>query len=175
MNNLLPVYRETDPEVIRLLLLRFCYLLHPTCMARHSLIKKYSLYYDENLTYASDYAWQVKASSLFPISNINEILLLYRKHDNQISAKYAYKQGKFAHSIMLQQLAALGLKTDDREKNILIDFLVHKMIKEEDVTFIKNFTGEIIALNRVKRYYHQERLTAMLNLLLENCMNQLIK
>jgi glycosyltransferase involved in cell wall biosynthesis len=171
MNNLHPVYRATDPEIIRLLQLRFCYLLHPTCMIRHSFVKKYNLYYDENFTYASDYAWQVKASSLFPVSNINEILLLYRQHNNQISTKGASEQGKFAKIIRLQQLASICLKIEDEEKDIVFDFLVHNIMKkEEDIVIIKRFIADFIAINKNKRYYSQERLATMLSLLEENCM-----
>ena len=80
------VFRESEYDIIKLMMLTFCYLHHPTCMVRSCLIEKYDLYYDESYTYASDYNWQVRASSLFTVSNINEPVLLYRRHFQQISS-----------------------------------------------------------------------------------------
>jgi hypothetical protein len=78
-----PIYRETDYEIIKLMSLKFCYIMHPTCMIRNSLVKKHNLFYDEHFRYASDYDWQVKAMNLFPVTNLNEILLYYRRHVEQ--------------------------------------------------------------------------------------------
>jgi glycosyltransferase involved in cell wall biosynthesis len=173
MNDVHPVYRNTHPENIRLLLLRYCYLLHPTCMIKHSLVKKYTLYYNEILTYASDYAWQVKASSHFPISNINDILLLYRQHEHQISTKKSNKQVEFANKTRIQQLTSIGLKIESKDQNIIIDYLIHNIIKkEEDYIFIKRIIAYFIEINKVKKYYDQERLDSLLNFLLENCKTE---
>jgi glycosyltransferase involved in cell wall biosynthesis len=169
MNEIRPVYRSINPEIIRLLLLRYCYLLHPTCMIRHTLVKRHDLYYDENFIFASDYAWQVKASSLFPVSNVNEVLLLYRRHEHQISNKESYKQGEFSNRIRKQQLISAGLNVEDEKYDVIIKFLTFGAIKKEgDDIIVKKFIEDFIAINKMKRYYSQDRLTAMLYLMMKN-------
>lgn len=170
MNDFRPVYKATDPEIIRLLLLRYCYILHPTCMIRHSQIKKHNLYYDENLTYASDYAWLVKASTLFPVSNVNDVLLLYREHEHQISSRESKRQGLFANQVRIQQLKSAGLNIKKEEENIIINFIATSTIcREENMTVINRFVDEFISANKEKKIYDQEALVRMLNIYLKAC------
>lgn len=170
MDDFHSIYKNTCPEIIKLLQLRYCYLLHPTCMIRNSLVKKYNLYYDESYIYASDYAWQVKASSLFPVSNINEVLLLYRQHENQISSKNAYQQGDFAHKVRFLQLISIGLKIESYGWNIILDFIFRSIIKEENIPIVLKFVDDFIVANRVKCYYSQEKLPVMLNVWMDECV-----
>lgn len=160
-----PIYREINYDIIKLMLLRFCYLLHPTCMIRHSLVRQHSLYYEENFTYASDYAWQVKASTLFHITNVNEILLLYRKHAGQISTGKAHEQGMFANQVRIRQLTSLHINVDENNAGCITSFIHGDPVPKEYWPKLDDFTSQMLASNAKCRYYQQHMLQDMLDVL----------
>lgn len=164
-------YKETDYETIRLLLLRFCYLLHPTCMVRKSLVERYDLYYEENFTFAADYAWQVKASTLFPITNINELLLLYRIHEGQITRRKSLEQGMFANEIRLRQINSFGINLSNIEKSIILNFITGISINKDYTYIIEKFIKEMISINLRSNYYSHEKLVLMFENLWELYLN----
>jgi glycosyltransferase involved in cell wall biosynthesis len=153
MNTNIKIFRESEYEKIKLMLLSYCYLLHPTCMIRSSLVKKYGLYYNESYTYASDYAWQVKASSLFSIGNINELLLLYRSHDQQISTSKRHQQLFFAHQIRLYQLSFLRITPTEREKAIHLALVQGIYNKNIDMKEVEKWICKLLNANKQHAYY----------------------
>jgi len=152
------IFRETDNEIIKLLLLQYCYLLHPTCMVRASLVRKHNLYYDESYVYASDYDWQVRASSIFSITNINDPVLLYRRHGQQISSNKKSEQHNFANQIRINQLSFFGVEPTEAEKELHLAFI--KDIKSDAFreNIIDQWIKRLLDGNRITRYYSQERL-----------------
>jgi len=161
-NSYQPLFKETDFESIKLLLLSFCYLRHPTCMIRTSVFQKYNLYYNESYTYASDYDWQVRASSFFPITIINHPLLLHRTHDQQISTSKINAQGFFANQIRIHQLSFLGIAPTEIEKELHIRFIKRIDIDPFEERKIDQWIERLLEGNRRTRYYSQEKLYSFL-------------
>ena len=157
-NSYLIKYRETDYETIKLLLLRFCYLFHPTCMIKTSLIEKYGLYYNESYTYASDYDWLVRASALFPISNINDPILLHRTHFQQISSSKKREQGFFADQIRVNQLSFFGIEPTEFEKKLHTDLFRGFSKEDTDEKMIDHWIIRLLEGNRKIKYYSQQKL-----------------
>lgn len=169
------VYKEVDYDTIKLMLLQYCYLLHPTCMVRKSFVEKYNLYYEENFIFASDYAWQVKASSLFPVTNINKILLLYRTHEKQISKNKSSEQGRYANEIRIRQLNDFGITLIDIEKPVVLSFMTKRgSAKKEESHIIEKFMNDMIEINLISNYYYHERLILKLDELWEQWKRRLI-
>jgi glycosyltransferase involved in cell wall biosynthesis len=153
-----PDFRETDYEIIQLLLFQHCYLHHPTCMIRASQVKKHDLYYNELYRYASDHDWQVRASSLFPISNINTPVLLSRKHDKQISTSKQIEQSFFADQIRVKQLSFFGIEPTEIEKVLHLAFVKREIDDRVDEKMIDQWIQQLSEANRKIQYYSQLKL-----------------
>lgn len=163
MDDLKFVFRDPDYETIKLLLLQDSYLSHPTCMIRALVLRKHNLYYDESYKYASDYDWQVRASSLFPVSITNAPVLLYRIHDQQISTGKHLEQTFFADQIRVKQLAFFGIEPTETEKSLHLAFI--KGVADDcfDEKMIDRWIIKLTEANRKNCYYKQQKL--------QNCLH----
>ncbi|WP_428331634.1 glycosyltransferase family 2 protein [Mucilaginibacter sp.] len=82
----------TENEEIKIALLEYCALGHPTVMFRKSFLNNYQLSYDEAFSPAEDYELWTRIAVVGQISNIPETLLYYRMHTGQVSVKERSKQ-----------------------------------------------------------------------------------
>ena len=64
-----------------------CEIIHPVCMWRKEDFEKYNLRYDEEYYGVQDYELFSKAVKFLKFANIQEPLLIYRKHTNNASNK----------------------------------------------------------------------------------------
>ena len=156
------VFRETDYEIIKIMLLRYCYLHHPTCMIRTKFVEKYNLYYNESYRYASDHDWEVRASSFFPISNINDPVLLYRKHARQISINKRNEQSIFADQIRLNQLSFFGIEPTKLEKELHLAFINGVPDSRINEKWIDQWINRLLETNRNTRCFSQQALRKFL-------------
>jgi glycosyltransferase involved in cell wall biosynthesis len=83
-----------DHEGIKVALLDYCALGHPTVMLRKSFLLKHQLKYDETLEPAEDYDLWTRIVALGKLANVPEVLLKYRDHSNQVSITDQYKQNE---------------------------------------------------------------------------------
>ena len=60
-------------------------ILHPACMWRKADFEKFNLKYEDDYFGAQDYAMFAKAARYLKGANIQEVLLKYRKHKNNVS------------------------------------------------------------------------------------------
>jgi glycosyltransferase involved in cell wall biosynthesis len=79
-------------EEIKLALLDYCALGHPTVMFRKQFILQNNLKYNVNSAAAEDYDLWTKIISLGKVANIPQTLLFYRTHPNQVSRTRQYDQ-----------------------------------------------------------------------------------
>jgi len=73
------------------------FICHPSAMFRAELIQKKGGY-NQAFLHAEDYEFWLRCSEMCEINNTTEKLLMYREHDNNISAK------KFAHQNMTAEI-----------------------------------------------------------------------
>ncbi len=76
----------TDPEHIRSRMLFRNSILFPTVMARRELIFTHELWFDPTYTPVFDYELWMRCMEKFPIANLAEPLLRYRRHSGQGSS-----------------------------------------------------------------------------------------
>jgi glycosyltransferase involved in cell wall biosynthesis len=89
--------RQTD-DAIKMELLFCSPFAHPSTMMRTTLIKQ--LCYDKAWEKVEDYdLWERAARAGWKMTNVPEVLLLYRVHDTQISTKIASTQQQLGHKI----------------------------------------------------------------------------
>lgn len=165
-------YRETEHEIIKLMLLHYCYLHHPTCMVRASLITKYCLCYNEKYVYASDYDWQVKASSLFSVGNINESILLHRRHDGQISLSKKDEQIAFADQIRIFQLSFLNIIPNEEEKMVHLSLIKDQFSESVSKEAIDRWVFKLLKANKMVKYYRHRSFQDFLGVYRHHYINQ---
>lgn len=76
---------KTKPYPVLFDFLKKNELIHPACMWRKSDFEKFNLFYDEGYYGAQDYALFAKAIRYLKFANLQETVLKYRKHSNNVS------------------------------------------------------------------------------------------
>lgn len=92
--------RKTD-AAIKMEMLFCCPFKHPTVLMRTTMAK--SLKYDPAWLVAEDYdLWERAAEAGWKMTNVQEVLLLYRVHGNQLSTATPIKQQNYSLQISLR-------------------------------------------------------------------------
>lgn len=88
---------ETD-EAIKIDMLFKCPIAHPSVFMKSELIKK--IRYNKNWEKAEDYELWVRAAMAdWKMTNVQEVLLMYRRHNEQISFATSNKQRKLTNKV----------------------------------------------------------------------------
>ncbi len=104
-----------DHEHIKIALLFYTPLAHPTVIMRRSLLEKHGLRYEETFKNAEDYELWERCAHLFRLANIPEVLLLYRLHAASMSRTLSSEQAERAAKVRGRQLGRLGLEPTEDE------------------------------------------------------------
>ena len=78
-------------------------------MMRSSLLYEHSLRYDKNMKHVEDYDFWVRCGEKFKLSNINNVLVKRRMHNNRIGIIYKKLQLKGSNQIRINQLKKLDI------------------------------------------------------------------
>jgi hypothetical protein len=108
----------TDHEHIKIALLFYTSLAHPTVIMRRSFLEKHELRYEERFKNAEDYDLWERCALLFQLANIPEALLLYRLHAASMSRTLSSEQAELATKVVARQLGRLGIVPTDDELTI---------------------------------------------------------
>jgi glycosyltransferase involved in cell wall biosynthesis len=84
---------------------------HPSVMFRRNWQHGSPGYFDEEFTYAEDFEYWVRISSLWKCENLPEYLTLYRTHAGQSTKSDTLERAECVQRIVDRQHQALGLKT----------------------------------------------------------------
>lgn len=159
-------FRETEYENIKVMLLRsFCFY-HTPLIFRHSFLKKYDLRYNEKYRLAADYDLAVRCAKYFTVTNIPEDLFHYRIHDEQISWKFRSDQMTVIDKLRLEQLNFIGIIPDASEMNLHLSLLNRIPIEFKQKDNTRNWIDKILSANRMKKYYHPDKLELLFKALL---------
>lgn len=101
------VTHPIDDQNIRLLLLKQTAFGHPTVMIRSEVLRRGNLWYKHEMIPAEDYQLWVEVSQFCQLANIPEVLLHYRRHQEQISKKRDIEQDLKAKMVRIYQLEML--------------------------------------------------------------------
>lgn len=139
---------------LQVLLLMNNFVAHPTLMMRTSLLRKYQLCYDESYFYASDFDFISRCCTLFPVQNIDQELIRYRHHSQQISSKHYGMQVDFADRIRLSQLEFHNFNLSDQEKRIYLLLMKRMQLSSTtELTEAMNLLNKLMEQNlRLKAF-----------------------
>ena len=126
---------------------------HPSVMYRREKMLELDLWYDEELDYAQDYMMWVNASKVCRVACIDEVLLLYRQHEGQVSAAKAAKQRKAALQVREKQLRILCDHITPQDAADHYDYFSDKRINEASCKWFR----KLIADNDKKGVYDRRK------------------
>lgn len=146
-----------DHDHIRASLLFHCCLVHASVMIRNNILKINNLFYNEQFDFAQDYEFWVRLSKITRITNIDEILIRYRMHNNSIGAKHNAKQLKFANHIRENQIKELIDSVTDEEIN-LHNKIVQPNLSVDNVFLVKTckWLLKLYLENKKKKIYRND-------------------
>lgn len=147
----------THPEENKAILLFHTPFAHPTVMIRKKILEENNLLYDVNFEYCEDYNLWTRISKVTKMSNIDQVLLLYRTHETNMSQLFGSTQSGKA-KILKKELIENTLKIKPSEK----DFSIHNKIKTKGGTKINTFLikkekwlKKLILQNHKIKYYQE--------------------
>ncbi len=88
-------------------------IVHPSVMFRRESVERHRLRYDSAFCPADDYELWSRAARLFPVVNLDRVVLRYRVHESSLTQAQWGDMDKHAARVASRELAALGLFVDD--------------------------------------------------------------
>lgn len=107
----------SDDATIRSGLIFGCTLAHPGVILKREILQKHQIEY-RNYPYAEDYDLWTQLAPYTRFANIQEILLLYRIHPNQIGQTFHQQQIETTQRIRLELIRRLGVTPTKEEEYI---------------------------------------------------------
>lgn len=98
---------STIPEELNTQLLFFNPIGHPTVIFRRLSLTNNKLFYDERFKFCEDYDLWSRCKHVFKLGNLDEILVNYRRHPNQISTKDLKAQRSESLDVKCKQMKEL--------------------------------------------------------------------
>lgn len=129
-------------------------LIHPTAFFRSSVLKDNNIWYDEKIETAQDYAMWAECCRYGEISNVEEVLFLYRIHKGQVSARKRELQRECTIYTLKKQLLNIMPEISDYEVEQHYKYCVTNEISRE----MKKWFKTIIVENRKNNYVDQVEL-----------------
>lgn len=153
---------ETDYEILKINTLFRTPFVHPTVMMRKELLDKFNLKYDKDY-FTEDYEFWSRAVYCFPCTNLDEILLMYRVNDSQLTSGSNEEKIHNSHKkIMRNQFENhLHLIPTENELELIqgrFNALENCYNFNEAFQLKKDFIKKIIANNQKYKIFNQNKL-----------------
>ena len=159
-SNELILQGAVDWEVLKVSLLFHAIVFHPSFIMRRSILDQDNIKYNEQLKCAQDYDIEYRLSRCGKIENIAEVLMKYRVHDDQVTAKKAEEQKFYANITRNLILSDLGIELVDKERIAWEHFGTFEVAPnfDEEIGYIRGIIEQIIAINKTKKVYQENIL-----------------
>ncbi|WP_432472022.1 glycosyltransferase family 2 protein [Amphritea sp. HPY] len=100
-------------------------ICHPSVMIRSGTIKKNNIRYRREYRYAEDYVLWNELSAYGKLHNLRSYLLLYNRHEDQISSRYYSKQIEISKEIVKDNIGDFFDKKELRYRStVYLNFLI---------------------------------------------------
>jgi glycosyltransferase involved in cell wall biosynthesis len=151
-------------EEIKVGLLDYTPIAHPSVVFRRKVFKDAGLTYDPGFPGAEDYELWTRAIFLTKFANIPETLLFYRRHSQQVTQSKQQTVVESSGKIKLRMPLALGIHPDERESMIHL-FLFNGQFKElKGLNILEEADAWLNKLVSANRLFHQFRESDLLAL-----------
>lgn len=106
---------KVNNDDLKCQLLFFTPFAHSSVIIRTEIFNNYKLLYDPYFARCEDYDLWVKASEITALANINEVLLKYRIHPEQICQKNREEQDADTKKVRIKLLKKIGIHPNNSE------------------------------------------------------------
>lgn len=153
-------FKETHEEIITELLL-YCSICMGASMFRRKELSSY--FFDENKKSGEDYDFWTKVAWLGEIYNIQEVLLLYRMHDNQASKQHKQQQILDDIEIRLFLFKKIHYDVNRYPDELIVKMLLlNQSITIKDLVLFLRWLQELIISNNSTQIFPQKELNKVL-------------
>lgn len=148
-------------------------IIHTSATFRKSIIEKFNLRYDECYKRSQDYSLWLNMMRFTRLANMNDVLVLSRVHENQISNKNLTEQLNDAIAINQLYISNLGIELNSREREIqnAICFGLLPIIKPTMKEY-NDWLMKIFLFNKKKQIFNEgllEKILARKLLFISGC------
>lgn len=166
--------RPCDYQQISPFLLKDNFMIHSSVMVRRSFFKQCQLFYDEKNQYASDYGLWVKCAELFPIVNLEGILLQYGVYSHQTSTTRLSQMIKEANIIRLCQLSKFKIEFSGEQKLIYLKVIKGLLCSEQELKAGIIILNKLLRRNNQLNLYDQSHLYDLFSYMMATSQQRLI-
>ena len=151
--------RDSHPEQVKITMMFYSAVLHPTCVFRKEVFIKHKLFYDQQSFPAEDYDLWSRAIFYCKMVNLSEVMYLYRRHLNQITSTNTNSTEK-SREIQIKYLkrALPDLSIKDVE-GFVDEFISHGINSLNEIKEVKSRYLKIISANALTQFFNQQMLT----------------
>lgn len=153
-----------DSDILKITLLFYGALTHPSVMIRKQVLIDHNIKYDFAYQWTEDFDFFNNLAKVTDFGVVPEILLRYRTHEKNVSTIYQNVQPVIAKQIRTRELKNLGIDLTEEDSNI------HERISKWDFEDSQKFLeqslawfSKIIAANTKSKSFNQEKLIYFLN------------
>ena len=157
--------------IIKIWLLKNNCVFNPTIMIRSHLVKKYQLFYNERYRYASDYDFIVRASRVFPVRNLNKVLIQCRSNPDKVSFAKRMEQNTFIRKIRKQQLKSLRINYTSKEIALHQKMMEREYINDADRKMCEDWLNKLCNANYKRRLFNIKHFPDLSQNLLTTIVN----
>lgn len=156
------IHFPTDNEGIRVKLLENTALLHPGVMFKREAVIKNNLRYNEDYKYAEDYhLWTIAAQQGIKMANLDEVLVEYRQHANQVSMSRLKEQDEVKERIKLEYLSFYFQNDLTKDELVSVNSFFNIPFFEKI-----QLLDKLNNLNLKYKYFNQELFERHINILI---------
>lgn len=155
---IIPMRHPIKNAHLKVFLLKNIFLFHPSLMVRRRLLIKHAILYNETLQYAADYDLIARCANLFPVQNINENLIKYRRHDQQISCQKKQQQMQTVNYVRLWQLKRFGVNVTEEQERIYLAMMSDQYITPDQLQIGLGLLNTLLERNAELKLYNQQQL-----------------
>jgi glycosyltransferase involved in cell wall biosynthesis len=155
----------SDPEYVRASLLFNNCLANSTVMMRAACTRDIGLRFDPSHHLSQDYGLWVRIPRPWQITNLPEVLTIYRLHTDQVTEVYKQKQIDISWQIQKGQLLELGILPTEEERTIHmgLSYLISKIFENPDIMpVISRYINRIHKANQERKLYNNKSLQKVL-------------
>jgi len=166
----------SDPEEIHVQLLFKNPIAHPTTMYRKKLLTDYNLSYNTAFNTSQDNDLWYRFSKVTKLCNLPEVLVYYRKHENQISEKNLVLQKNNSRAIQQNKISDfLGFEVPEEQTNALEKMYSNQSLGTNDFILITTLLNSLKKRNNDTGVFNRKKLSSYLNRLLKLSVSRLSK
>jgi len=151
------VIYPTEPEKLKIALLDYCAIAHPSMILRKQFMIDKNLSYDKSFEPSEDYDLWTRIVEDADLANIPQILLHYRQHNNQISIVKEMLQRKNADRCRIRMLGYLHTPLSEFDIECCEVVYQRKKIRSLELLYrIVDWLDYSVIKNKTRNFYHQE-------------------